>query len=212
MQRASLLSRTYHPMDGHLDPGPPATSTLDALLRWMRALDTAGVDATLEWSTHRLAAASASAILLGIGSMNQKRFVVGASLVTGSALIFLRAAATDSVCACIDQFAYVVILPTATQSAMIVYRIHNEEDVSPGNWAYFAGLIAMMTAWSAGSVVCDSSWLMLSFCGFILSSVLLLLLPADEFTAIFVIMAIICYGLSFSTMYLIATEAAPALA
>ena len=151
-------------------------------------------------------------ILLGIGGMNEKRLVVGASLVTGSALIFLRAAATDSVCACIDQFAFVIILPMATQSSLVVYRLHYEEEITKGAWAYFAALMIMMTAWSVASAVCSSSWLMLSFAGFVLSSVLLLLAQADENAGVFMMLGAACYISSFSTMYLIWAEALPMLA
>eukprot|EP01046_Picozoa_sp_COSAG06_P088236 COSAG06_NODE_34664_length_471_cov_0.846774_1_plen_129_part_01 len=106
--------------------------TLSTLLRWVRTLDTAGIDATLQVATFRLVAASSCLILLGIGSINQRRSIVGTALVTGSALIFLRAVATDSVCLAIDQFAFVIILPTATQSSLVVYRLHREEDITKG--------------------------------------------------------------------------------
>ena len=175
-------------MNARLDPGPaPAVGTLGTLLRWVRTLDTAGIDATLQVTTFRLVAASSCLILLGAGSINQRRAIVGTALVSGSALIFLRAVATDSVCLAIDQF-------------------------TKGTWAYFAALMIMMTAWSVGSAVCSSSWLMLSFSGFVLSSVLLLLTQVDDNAGVFFVLGAACYISSFSTMYLIWAEALPMLA
>ena len=39
-----------------------------------------GIDALLEWTTYRMVAASVSLFLLGIGGMNERRALVGASL------------------------------------------------------------------------------------------------------------------------------------
>lgn len=200
-------------VDARLDPGPaPAVGTLGTLLRWVRTLDTAGIDAMLQVTTFRLVAASSCLILLGAGSINQRRAIVGTALVSGSALIFLRAVATDSVCLAIDRFAFVIILPMATQSSLVVYRLHYEEEITKGAWAYFAALMIMMTAWSVASAVCSSSWLMLSFAGFVLSSVLLLLTQVNDNAGVFFVLGAACYISSFSTMYLIWAEALPMLA
>jgi hypothetical protein len=64
-------------MDPHVDPNlDVAPSWLDAVLRRIAQLDTAGIDATLEWATYRLVVVSASVTLLGIGGMNERRFLV----------------------------------------------------------------------------------------------------------------------------------------
>ena len=73
-------------------------------------------------------------------------------------------------------------------------------------------LMVMMTAWSVASAVCSSSWLMLSFSGFVLSSVILLLALADDSAGVFIVLGTTCYVSSFSTMYLIWVEALPMLA